>query len=70
MKNAAAPQQLTLIPSLAPAAHTNARFVLSKETRERGIRHVAEIRQMLAERKAARDVVAAPEMRPHTGRAA
>lgn len=34
--------------SLLAAASTPARFRLSKETRERGLRHVAEIRQMLA----------------------
>ena len=42
-------EQLTLLPStVAPA--TPARFRLSKDTRERGMRHVAEIRQMLAAR--------------------
>ena len=39
-------EQLTLIP----VTSTPARFLLSKETRERGLRHVAEIRQMLAAR--------------------
>ena len=39
-------EQLTLLPM----ASTPARFLLSKETRERGLRHVAEIRQMLAAR--------------------
>ena len=42
-------EQLTLLPSLAAPA-TPARFRLSKDTRERGLRHVAEIRQMLAAR--------------------
>lgn len=37
-------EQLTLLPS----SSTPARFRLSKDTRERGMRHVAEIRQMLA----------------------
>jgi hypothetical protein len=41
-------EQLTLLP----APHTPARFLLSKETRERGLRHVAEIREMLAARTA------------------
>ena len=36
--------------SLLPTATTPARFRLSKDTRERGLRHVAEIRRMLAER--------------------
>ena len=39
-------EQLTLLP----VTSTPARFRLSKETRERGLRHVAEIRQMLAAR--------------------
>lgn len=38
-------EQLTLLPTPA----LNPRFLLSKDTRERGMRHVAEIRQMLAE---------------------
>jgi hypothetical protein len=42
-------EQLTLLP----VASTPARFRLSKETRERGLRHVAEIRQMLAARATA-----------------
>jgi hypothetical protein len=43
------PEQLTLLPneSVTP------RFRLSRETRERGLRHVAEIRAMLAERAGA-----------------
>ncbi len=40
------PSQLTLLPTTS----TPARFRLSKDTRERGMRHVAEIRQMLASR--------------------
>ena len=39
-------EQLTLLPN----SSTPARFLLSKDTRERGLRHVAEIRQMLAAR--------------------
>ena len=42
-------EQLTLLPS-AVAPITPARFRLSKDTRERGMRHVAEIRQILAAR--------------------
>ena len=41
-----AAEQLTLLA----ATQTPARFRLSRETRERGLRHVAEIRQMLAAR--------------------
>ena len=39
-------EQLTLLPT----TQTPARFRLSKDTRERGLRHVAEIRTMLASR--------------------
>lgn len=39
-------EQLTLLPS----TDVNPRFLLSKDTRERGLRHVAEIRQLLAQR--------------------
>ncbi len=42
--DAATNEQLTLLPTTS----TPARFQLSRETRERGLRHVAEIRQMLA----------------------
>lgn len=60
MKSTTRPQlpsteQLTLLPSSATAA-TPARFLLSKDTRERGLRHVAEIRQMLAARSDGADV--------------
>lgn len=44
----AAAEQLTLLPT----SPVKARFVLSKSTRERGLRHVAEIRQQLADRNA------------------
>jgi hypothetical protein len=47
--------QLTLLPDLAPAPNVSTRFLLSQDTRELGMRQVAEIRQILAERKAARD---------------
>lgn len=46
-------EQLTLLPT----GSTPARFRLSRDTRERGLRHVAEIRQMLAERSAAATAV-------------
>jgi hypothetical protein len=51
----AAGEQLTLLPTTS----TPARFRLSQDTRERGLRHVAEIRQMLAARaeRATSDVV-------------
>lgn len=44
--SSAASEQLTLLPSHL----VSPRFQLSKDTRERGLRHVAEIRQMLAQR--------------------
>jgi hypothetical protein len=44
--DAPSPEQLTLLP----ATSTPARFRLSRDTRERGLRHVAEIRRMLAAR--------------------
>ena len=47
------PQQLTLLPS----SDVPLRFKLDAETRRRGIRHIAEIRQQLAERQAARSSV-------------
>lgn len=50
-------EQLTLLS----APPTPARFRLSKDTRERGLRHVAEIRSMLAARaNAAADAAGAP----------
>ena len=42
-----AAEQLTLLPQAGVAA----RFRLSDDTRRRGLRHVAEIRQMLAARR-------------------
>jgi hypothetical protein len=41
-----APEQLSLLPNDS----VTDRFRLSRDTRERGLRHVAEIRRMLAER--------------------
>ena len=63
-------QQLTLLPDLAPAANVSTRFLLSHDTRELGMRHVAEIRQMLADRKAARDLVSIASKPSHTPHAA
>ena len=44
------PQQLTLLPS----SNVPLQFRLDADTRRRGRRHIAEIRQQLAERQAAR----------------
>lgn len=41
--------------SLLPSSELPVQFRLDEATRRRGLRHVAEIRQMLAERQAARD---------------
>lgn len=55
-------EQLTLLPTTS----TPARFRLSQDTRERGLRHVAEIRQMLA----ARTNESAVDLAPRHDRAA
>lgn len=49
-------EQLTLLPN----TDVTPRFRLSQATRERGLRHVAEIRQMLAERAEASSTVSDP----------
>lgn len=46
------PQQLTLLP----ASDLPVQFRLDAETRRRGLQHVAQIRQMLAARDAAKEV--------------
>lgn len=51
MENHDVPQQLSLLPS----SNVPLQFRLDADTRRRGRRHIAEIRQMLAERQAARD---------------
>ena len=53
------PQQLTLLPS----PDVPLRFRLDADTRRRGIRHIAEIRQQLAERQAQRVAVERPAER-------
>lgn len=50
MENHDAPQQLSLLPP----SNVPLQFRLDADTRRRGIRHIAEIRHMLAERQAAR----------------
>lgn len=54
-----APQQLSLLP---PAA-VPVQFRIDEATRQRGMRHIAEIRALLAARQAARTGVAAPAER-------
>lgn len=61
------PQQLTLLPS----SDVPLRFKLDAATRRRGIRHIAEIRQQLAERRAEHSTVERlPARRPHRPTAA
>lgn len=61
VSDAVGTEQLTLLPSLASPS-VSPRFRLSKDTRERGLRHVAEIRRMLAERQSA-DATGANDLR-------
>jgi hypothetical protein len=68
--NTSTAHQLTLLPDLAPAPNVSARFLLSQDTRELGMRQVAEIRQVLADRKAAREVANVVTMPARTDRAA
>ncbi len=53
MNETPTPQQLSLLPS----PDVPVRFRLDAETRRRGIAHIAEIRQVLAERQAAKSQV-------------
>ena len=55
MKNASGSQQLALLSDVSSIPTVSVRFQLSQDTRKIGRRHVAEIRQMLAERQAARN---------------
>lgn len=62
-------EQLTLLPT----SPVHARFRLSRATRERGLRHVAEIRRQLAERQAVHaqeNVHRLPPRRPNRTEAA
>jgi hypothetical protein len=56
--------------SLLPNDSTPARFRLSRDTRERGLRHVAEIRRLLAERAAATTPTPLRQSEPRRDRAA
>ena len=49
MKNASGAQQLALLSDVSSIPTVSVRFQLSQDTRKIGRRHVAEIRQMLAE---------------------
>ena len=48
------PQQLTLLPSTKPSTNVPLQFRLDEATRRRGLQHVAELRQLLANRQAAK----------------
>jgi hypothetical protein len=54
-----APQQLSLLPP----ADVPVQFRIDEATRQRGMRHIAEIRALLAARQAARTGVAVPTER-------
>ncbi len=64
----AIPQQLTLLPP----SDVPLRFRLDQDTRRRGLQHIAEIRQLLAQRRATSSSAAVeqPERHPVRGRAA
>ena len=67
MTNHDAPQQLTLLPS----PNVPVQFRLDAETRRRGLQHIAEIRQLLADRQAAKATVhQLPARRPERSTAA
>ncbi|WP_395154606.1 hypothetical protein [Ilumatobacter sp.] len=55
MNNASDAQQLTLLSDVSSVPTVSVRFQLSQDTREIGRRHVAEIRQVLAQRQATRN---------------
>ena len=62
-------QQLSLLPD--PGRSTdNPRFRLGKETCERGLRHVAEIKEMLAKRQRERELASVHHLPPRQRRAA
>jgi hypothetical protein len=62
-------QQLSLLPTPERAAN-NPRFRLGRETCERGLRHVAEIKKMLAERQREREQASVHHLPPRQKRAA
>jgi hypothetical protein len=70
MKNASGAQQLALISDVSSVPTVSVRFQLSQDTREIGRRHIAEIRQVLAERQVARNSSNVITMPARTKRAA
>ena len=70
-----APQQLTLLSDSSATkelheSNAPARFRLSKSTRQRGLAHVAEIRQQLAAAQARRDAELNQPLEAHDAQAA
>lgn len=62
-------QQLTLLPEPDRAAN-NPRFRLGKDTCERGLRHVAQIKELLAERQRERELASVHRLPPRRKEAA
>jgi hypothetical protein len=61
MEDTRVPRQLSLLPS----SEVPVQFRLDAETRQRGLRHIAEIRQQIAARQAARaEVTPLPQRTP------
>jgi hypothetical protein len=54
MKENETPQQLALLPKNHPSPTVPLQFRLDEATRRRGLQHVAELRQLLAARQAAK----------------
>lgn len=59
-------QQLTLLPS----ASLPARFLLSENTRRRGLAHIAELRAQMANREISHDITKKSDQHPIHGHAA
>jgi hypothetical protein len=59
MTDSTVPRQLTLLPS----SEVPVQFRIDAATRERGLRHIAEIRRRLADREAERAKLAEPPTR-------
>ena len=58
------PEQLSLLPGAPAPTAVNARFRLGRATCERGLRHVAEIKQELARRQAEREAASTHRLPP------
>jgi len=58
------PQQLSLLPERPSPTAVSARFRLGRATCERGLRHVAEIKEVLARRQAEREAATSHRLPP------